>query len=255
MELITVFSKLDNSMQESLFFSAEGDGRPLLVALHTWSFDKENQVEYLLPYVKKENWNLLLPNFRGPNKGYNPECKKACGSEYAVSDILEATQYILDNKNVDKNNVYLFGGSGGAQAALLAQAKAPELWTKSIAYVPIFDLKMWLDENLEKRSDFADDIINCLGNYKENEEEYRLRSPMNYIEDISRSKHLKIYVGKYDDIVDVSQGIEFFNRINAYSKTSNVYFDFFDGGHYVSYEQIIRYFNGTEKSTMLDLSK
>jgi len=255
MELITITSKLDGSKQESLFFPAKSKNRPLLVALHTWSFDKENQMEYLLPYTEKEDWNLLLPSFRGPNKRYNPECKKACGSELAINDIIEATQYVLSEKNVDSDNVFLFGGSGGGQAALLTQAKAPELWTKAIAYVPIFDLKMWLDENIEKKTDFVDDILSCLGDYEENEAEYFARSPMNHIEEISKAKHLKIYVGKYDDIVDVSQGIEFFKRLNSYSKTSNVYFDLFDGGHYVSYEQVIRYFNGTERSSMLDLSK
>lgn len=255
MELLTLTSRLDGSRQESLFFPATEKNRPLLVALHTWSFDKENQVEYLLPYVKQENWNLLLPNFRGPNKRHNPECQKACGSPYAIDDILEATRYVMENKGVDTGHVFLFGGSGGGQAALLAQANAPALWTKTIAYVPIFDLKMWLDENVEKKTDFVDDILACLGEYEENREIYRARSPMNYIEALSRAKHLRIYVGKYDDIVDVAQGVEFFKRMMAYSTTSNVYFDFFDGGHYVSYEQVIRYFNGTEKNSMLDLSK
>ena len=255
MELLTVISELDGTPQQSLFYPASSKNRPLLVALHTWSFDKENQVEYLLPYAQKEDWNLLLPNFRGPNKRVNPECQKACGSKYAINDIIQATKYVVENKNVDKNSVFLFGGSGGGQAALLAQAQEANLWSKTIAYVPIFDLKAWLDENVKTSSDFVDDILACVGSYEGNEEEYFTRSPINYVEQISKAKHLKIYVGKYDDIVNVSQGIEFFNRMMKFSTSSNVFFDFFDGGHFVSYEQIIRYFNGTEKNSMLDLSK
>ena len=255
MELLKLKSKLDQTIQESIFISASGNNRPLLVALHTWSFDKENQLQFLLPYVEREDYNLLLPNFRGPNKRFNKEHKKACGSPFAISDIIEATEFVLKNKNVDNSNIFLFGGSGGGQAALLAQARAPELWTKTIAYVPVLDLKMWLGENVEKNTDFVDDMLACLGDYIDNKTEYYVRSPMNHVEEIVKARNLKIYIGKHDEIVSVEQGIEFFKRINDYSTNCNVYFDFFDGGHYVNYDQVIRYFNDTEQNGMIDLTK
>jgi hypothetical protein len=42
-------SSIDGTLQPSLFFEAEGEGRPLLVGLHTWSFDRQNQRDRLLP--------------------------------------------------------------------------------------------------------------------------------------------------------------------------------------------------------------
>ena len=57
---IQVISSLDGTIQPSLFFEAEGEGRPLLVGLHTWSFNRFNQVNNMLPYAKKYNFHLLL---------------------------------------------------------------------------------------------------------------------------------------------------------------------------------------------------
>ncbi len=246
---------IDKTIQKSLFYPASQKNRPLLVALHTWSFDEKNQEEYLLPYVTKLNWNLLLPRFRGPNKPTNAEREKACGSEYAIADIIAATNLAIEKSEADLNNIFLFGGSGGGQVALLTLAKEPSLWSKTIAYVPIFDLKMWLDENLEKGSEFSQDIISCVGNYENNATEYKKRSPMYHIDEIAMANNLKIYVGKYDDIVSYKQGVDFFNEMMTQHPESKVFFEFFDGGHFVNYNQVISYFDGSYVSGTLDLSK
>ena len=51
-----VKSTIDGSAQPSLFFSAEGNGRPLLVGLHTWSFDRHNH-QMLLPLAERLGFN------------------------------------------------------------------------------------------------------------------------------------------------------------------------------------------------------
>jgi len=59
-------STLDGTMQPSLFFrSPSAEKRPLLVGLHTWSFDRFNQIGNMLPLAEKYDFNLLLPEFRG----------------------------------------------------------------------------------------------------------------------------------------------------------------------------------------------
>ena len=70
MEELWVKSSVDGTMQPSLFYFA-GEGKPLVIGLHTWSFDRYNQVEAMLPYAEKYGWNLLLPDFRGKNKAEN----------------------------------------------------------------------------------------------------------------------------------------------------------------------------------------
>lgn len=84
---LNIRSSLDGTEQPSLFYQTKGTKRPLLIDLHTWSYDRFNQVENMLPYAKKYAFNLLLPEFRGPNTMGNPHYLKACGSKYAVQDM------------------------------------------------------------------------------------------------------------------------------------------------------------------------
>ena len=85
---IYVTSTMDKTMQPSLLYRADGEGkRPLLVGLHTWSYGRANQINNMLPYAEKYNFNLLLPEFRGSNLISNPNCTYACGSVYAKQDI------------------------------------------------------------------------------------------------------------------------------------------------------------------------
>ena len=55
-EEIWVRSSLDGTMQPSLFFEAEGENRPCIVGLHTWSFGRENQILYLLSMAEELNF-------------------------------------------------------------------------------------------------------------------------------------------------------------------------------------------------------
>ena len=104
---IKVVSSVDNSTEPSLFFEADTTegARPLLVGLHTWSFDRFNQVNAMLPYAQKYNFHLLLPEFRGSNKPDNPRCTEACGSPIAVADIFDAIAYVTEHYSIDKDNI------------------------------------------------------------------------------------------------------------------------------------------------------
>ena len=73
-------STLDGTLQPSLFYRASAPCRPLLVGLHTWSYDRFNQIKNMLPLAEKHDFNLLLPDFRGANTPQNPHCTEACGS-------------------------------------------------------------------------------------------------------------------------------------------------------------------------------
>ena len=94
---ILVKSSLDGTMQPSLFFAAKEKNRPLLVGLHTWSADRFNQIDNMLPFAKENDFNLLLPEFRGSNLESNSQADKACGSEFAKQDIKDAIDYVKNN--------------------------------------------------------------------------------------------------------------------------------------------------------------
>lgn len=218
---ILIKSTLDGTMQPSLFYKANGEEkRPLLVGLHTWSFDRFNQIENMLPFAEENNFNLLLPEFRGANLAGNPECQKACGSSFACQDVMDAIQYVIDNENADAENVFLLGASGGGMMALLLAGKHPESFKAVGAFVPVCDLIEWQTHGYGKH------IIACCGT----EEEMRNRSPISYVEGIAKS-NTKIFHGKFDPFVPRAHSIDLYKKIITINPDAHVYLDIFDGGH------------------------
>ena len=130
-ELLDAFREIDyvcsgdHSRQGAMVLGAAGEApRPLLVALHTWSFDfRHPSARGFAERCAERNWHLIFPNFRGPNN--HPE---GCGSELAVSDIVDAVRYMCERFPVDESRVYLTGGvrrrlryaaSGGAASGVV----------------------------------------------------------------------------------------------------------------------------------------
>ena len=131
--------KIDQTRQPAMFRAAEGnDPRPLLVGLHTWSYDHTDHYEKFASICEQSNWNFIFPEFRGPN--WRPE---ACGSDFVVSDLEDAVRYVCKTANVDKKRIYLCGGSGGGHCSLLLAGRRPDLWTAVSSWCPISDLVAW----------------------------------------------------------------------------------------------------------------
>ncbi len=246
MREIYVDSTLDNTQQPSLFFKAKGTSkRPLLVGLHTWSFDRFNQIENMLPYAKKYNFNLLLPEFRGANNKNNPNCKKACGSEYAVQDVFDAIEYVKRKFEIDEENIFLLGLSGGGQMALLCAAKSPSSFKAIGAFVPVCDLKRWAKENVG----YAKDVYACCG---EDEEEIKKRSPISYVRELVKS-NLKIFHGKFDGVVSYGQSYDLYKAIMEIDSNVRVFLDIFDGGHEINMDVAFEWILSQHKKKELTL--
>lgn len=221
---LLIKSTMDGTMQPSLFYKAKGEEkRPLLVGLHTWSYDRFNQIDNMLPYAEKYNFNLLLPEFRGANLKANPNCTKACGSDYAKQDIKDAIDYVVTNKNIDRSNIFLLGLSGGGHMALLMSGFCPEYFKAVGAYVPITDLEKWINQN----PGYRDNVLACCNN---DVAELRKRSPINHVQKIAES-NLKIFHGKFDPVVPVAQSLELYEKIMSDYPDARVFLDVFDGGH------------------------
>ena len=81
MKELQIKSSLDGTLQPSLFYHPQTDAAvPLVVGLHTWSYDRFNQRDTYLPLAYRFGCALLLPEFRGPNLASNPSKKSACAS-------------------------------------------------------------------------------------------------------------------------------------------------------------------------------
>lgn len=220
---VYIKSTIDGTMQPSLLYKSESEQRPLIVGLHTWSYDRFNQVEYMVSYAEEYDFNLILPEFRGPNLSSNPQCTLACGSLPAKQDIIDAAEFAVNECSADKDNVYLLGGSGGGHMALLIAGYRPDYFKAIGSFVPITELSRWVDENPE----YTEHIIACCSN---DSREMAFRSPMSYIDNIAKS-NTKIFHGKYDPSVPFMHSVRLYNEILAKHPDASVYLDIFDGGH------------------------
>ncbi len=221
---ILVKSTLDGSLQPSLFYKAESsEKRPLLVGLHTWSCDRFNQIQNMLPFAEENNFNLLLPEFRGPNLSSNAHCTEACASGLAKQDIKDAIDYVVQKENADAENIFLLGASGGGHMALMMAGFCPEYFKAIGAFVPICDLEKWAGQN----PNYTAHIEACCS---QDIKEMQKRSPIRYIDNIAKA-NLKIFHGKFDPSVPVTHSLELYACLMAKHPKCNVYLDIFDGGH------------------------
>lgn len=223
-EEIFIKSSFDGSMQPSLLFRAEGsERRPLIVGLHTWSHNRTNQIQYLLKFAEEQNFNMLLPEFRGPNLTSNPDGYMACGSPAAKQDVKDAIDHVKATECIDASNVFLIGLSGGGHMAMLMAGFCPEYFRAVAAFAPISDLVRWRDE----APSYAPHVDYCC---RGSREEMLARSPVSYVDTVAKA-NLKIFHGRHDEIVPFLQSVDFFNEMLKKHPRARTFLDVFDGGH------------------------
>ena len=231
MQEIIVRSTLDGSEQPSLFFRPETDESvPLVVGLHTWSYDRFNQEKHYLPLCQRYGFALVLPEFRGPNLESNPRRGDACGSELARQDVLDAVKFVCENSAIDRKNVFLLGCSGGGHMALLAAESAPELFRAVEVWCPVTDLVKWHEHTAAVGKSYARHIEACTGGTPEEcPEEYARRSPSTHPERL-KDLPVSIHHGRYDPVVPFRHSVELARRIEE-AGSYQIFLDVFDGGH------------------------
>ena len=212
--IVEIRSSSDGSMQKARFYaSANKRSAPLIVSLHTWSGDY-NQEDPLAEEIIKRGWNYIHPDFRGPNT--RPE---AGGSDLVIADIEDAINYALRNSDTDPSDVHIIGVSGGGYATLAAYMKIGYPVRSFNAWAAISDLEAWYDECKSREQKYARDLENITtGGTHFDATEARRRSPL-FMEHSGSSRsdaYLNIYAGikdGYTGSVPVTHSIEFFNKI------------------------------------------
>lgn len=226
---ILVRSTIDGSMEPSLFRQAPEPGpRPLLVGLHTWSCDRHNQVDAMLPLARRNAWHLLLPEFRGANLVNNPRAPQACASRLAMQDVVDAVEHVAGAVAVNRESIFLLGVSGGGHMAMMMAGCRPKLWRSVAAFCGIADLESWHAEN----PGYAPHIAACCGGAPSDgtRAEYRARSPIWRAAEMAQSE-LTIYHGKYDRSVPCTHAVRMYAEICRVAPEARVFLNVFDGGH------------------------
>lgn len=233
---VEIASTLDGSHEKSLVYCpGAADGVPLVVGLHSWSFDRHNQIEAMLPLCRRRGWALILPEFRGPNKADNPRAREACASELARQDIVDAVGFALRARPVDSQRVFLLGGSGGGHMAMMMAAYAPELFAGISAWVGIADLIAWHGEN----PNYSAHVEACCGGppgaSPEVDAEYRDRSPLTHVDDMVGA-NLSVHHGRYDPSVPYNHTWQLARELERLA-AKRFFCEIFDGGHELVYDR------------------
>ncbi len=178
---LEVVSSLDGSRQPNDLIRPPGVGttpRPLLVSLHTWSFDLNQGDEPLERLALERGWLVLYPNFRGRN-----DSPAACGSALARQDILDAVAQVQADEAVDARRLYLTGCSGGGHLTMLMAGRHPEPWAAASAWVGISDLAAWHERHRD--GEYGANLRACCGGAPGDsaavDAEYRDRSPLTWL--------------------------------------------------------------------------
>lgn len=212
----SIKSTIDGNTQ--LFYYYKSTAKkimPLIVQLHSWSYPVDSLKTMELDIeVTSKNYNYLFPNFRGVNNHI-----KACCSNYVISDIDEAIDWAIKNMNVDRNQIYIAGVSGGGYATLAMYMKSRHKIKAFSAWVPISDLGNWYQESVERKNKYAAEIVKCT-----TETEFfdglkaRDRSPLFWKTPVKKRKNstIQIFAGIHDGYtgpVPISHSVNFYNKL------------------------------------------
>lgn len=217
---IAYFCKFDGSMQNAMCRIADSkEARPLVVALHTWSYTFESGYESYDKLCESMDLHMIFPHFRGPNW-----TAEGCGSDAVVSDLEDAVAYMKKVCNVDEKRICLVGGSGGGHASLLMAGRRPDLFSAVSSWCPISDVARWQEESTALGNSYADHIVKACGGVPSRSEEAlfqaRLRSPVTWLPNAANVCPVDILTGIHDGhkgkgSVPVGQAIRAFNALAA----------------------------------------
>ncbi|AXA83829.1 S9 family peptidase [Lysobacter oculi] len=134
---------------------SDGKNLPLIVNPHggpigprdNWGFNSEAQM------FASRGYAVLQMNFRGSG-GYGRAFQEAGHQQWGdgiQNDIIDATQWAINEGYADKNRICIYGGSFGGYSALMAPIRAPGMFKCTFGYVGVYDIDM-----MHKRGDIPE---------------------------------------------------------------------------------------------------
>lgn len=107
-----------------------------------WGFDPQNQL------LASQGIAVLQVNFRGSG-GYGEAFEQAGYQKWGTDvqyDIIDATQYVIDQGFADKERICIAGASFGGYSALQSAVLAPDMFKCAIGMAGVYDLPLMFKE-------------------------------------------------------------------------------------------------------------
>jgi pimeloyl-ACP methyl ester carboxylesterase len=213
-DVIRIRSTADGKPQRAIWYDSGAKApKPLLVVLHSWSADYEQNLN--IPFAEfaiANDWAFIHPDFRGPNR--RPQ---TTASDLSVQDVLDAVAYALDHAAVDSRRIYAVGYSGGAMQALVVASRQPELWAGVAAWGTIHDIPDWFHHRHDGSRDYRRTIVaSCGGKPTQGSRaaaECHARSPSAQLDRAAGRVPVLIAHGIQDRTVPPRHAIDAYNKL------------------------------------------
>ena len=191
-----------------------GEKPPLIVLPHGgpigprdfWGFDPDVQI------LSNAGYSVMKINYRGSG-GYGRDFLKAGMGEpgrLIQKDIIEATEWIIEQGWVDENRVGIYGASFGGYSAVQAPILRPDLFKVGVSLVGLFDFR----EGGCQADYGCKNILN--DQWGSSPVERAKMSPVNYIEKLKAP--VLIVGGEEDDRCPPEQQYALENALKKHNK-------------------------------------
>ena len=128
----------------------KGEKVPLVTLVHggphgprdAWAFYQEVQM------LAGQGYAVLQVNFRGSG-GYGRAYMESGYQHWGdliMHDIIDGTQWLVDQGNIDADNICIMGASFGGYSAVMAAELAPDLFKCSVATAGVYDMNLMFTE-------------------------------------------------------------------------------------------------------------
>lgn len=124
-----------------------------------WGWNGEAQA------LAAHGYAVLQPNFRGSGgygAGHLDGGRHAYGTRM-IDDIVDATEWAIEEQQIDPERICISGASYGGYAALMAAIKRPDLYRCVITTAGVYDLRKWSRylwaHHYNPRSEFVETFV------------------------------------------------------------------------------------------------
>ncbi len=166
---------------------------PVIVRLHGHPGQWNHSFQLMWQYFIQKGFVLIAPNPRG-SRGFGQGFHDLHIADYGgteFKDVMNVLNYLEKQPYVDMTRKATWGGSGGGYMSLLIATQAPRSFQAQVIRAPVSSWKLLAIDRFggsgrawtatrtprRERSEFG-------GSYSEIPEEYRQRSPLNFVEQV-----------------------------------------------------------------------